>query len=398
MSDFQVNQVNNLDDWNQKPTQGDSLLEDSTAMQNAGLEAQEEESKSIEEIGAQSSEGSLLEQSKEVDPAKAEETVKKDENEDPSKQKEEANTADVLTLDKITSNDLVQELIEKKVLLPWEGDKVETSEDLIELIQNNMDHKLQEVNQQIFDDRLASLPPQYQSIMKYGLNGGQDVQALINSWGEVEQTFNTDISTTEGQESVVKQYLLETGYGSEAMIDKDIKTWTDLGVLEEKATAFKPALEESQMRKVHALEQQQQMQVQQEQQFHQHHMDVIGHSLTSFQLEGADLDRETKGRLFEAAQPQYQSQITGRPIDALEAIVEELKYGQNQDPNLYLELMYFASDPEGFKENLRSSIRSTQAKQRQRTLQTEIRKDISGGHEGLPNHTQQNSTSNNSSW
>lgn len=399
MSEFKVNKVSDLDDWNTPPSGGDSLLENTGALEQSGLTPQEEESSLLENVGS-TNEDSLLEatasKSSQEDSKKTEE--EKDQNEPSVKKQSEELENNILKLEEVTSDALVKELIEKNVLLPWEGEEVKTTQDLIDLIQENMEHKLTEVNNNIFEDKLQSLPPQYQSIIKHGLNGGQDIQSLMESWVRVEKTFNTDINTEEGQEGVVKQYLLETGYGSEAMIDKDIQTWKDLGVLKEKAEAFKPVLEESQIRKVHALEQEQMIKAQQEQQFHEYHLNTINQMLTSFKLEGMELDRETKANLFDAAQPRYQSQITGKPVDTLEAIIEELKYGQNQDPALYLELMYHAADPEGFKENIKTSIKSSIAQERRRTLQTQVRKDISGGDYSPHSYNQTSSRNGDDKW
>jgi hypothetical protein len=359
---FEVKKLPSEELWTGNSQENPSLL--------AGLIDPEKE-KEVDEFVETKLESSLLlnvEKEKEKEEEKTPETeeTKKSEN------VEEANELDGSILS------VLNELSEDGVLSLYENHEIKTKEDLKLLIEDNIIDKLSEVNQNIFEERLSSLPAQFQSIIKYGLSGGTDVKSLLDSWAQVETTFNLDISTEAGQESAVREYLKLTGYGSEEMINQDIQTWKDLGKLEDKASLFKPKLEEYHMSIVAQKEQEVLQQQQYENQYQEAYTQHVAQALTKPELGGVLLDDSVREFLYENSQPIYQSQLTGKGIDALQAVVEELKFGQNANPEFYAELMLHATQPELYKERLLSQLKSSLAIEKERTLRKKVKEEISG--------------------
>lgn len=269
-------------------------------------------------------------------------------------------------------------LAEQGVISLYEDYEIKTKEDLVALVKDNIQDKLSEVNEYIFQEQLQALPPQFQSIMKYGLSGGTDVKSLLESWGEAERVFSIDITSEAGKEQVVRDYLRLTKYGSDEEITQDIQTWKDLGTLDKKAEAFKPKLEEYQMKVIAAKEKEADDANQLELQYTQQYINAVGQVLAKEDINGLKLDKQTKQFIYHNVQPIYQSQLTGKPIDALEAVVEELKYGQNANPEFYSQLLLFATQPEVFMETLKLQLKNNVTIEQERKLRRQVKEGVSG--------------------
>lgn len=272
----------------------------------------------------------------------------------------------------------INALVEEGIIDGFDNYEIKTLEDVKDLIKENIKDKTSAINENIFQETLQQLPPQFQSIIKYGLNGGQDINSLLQSWANVEKVYNIDTTTDGGKEEVVREYLTLSNYGTPEMIEQDIKTWKDLGTLEAKANIYKPQLESYHMQQVAAKEQEAQEEILQKQQYFEAYTQEVGKVLSQADLNGLPLDKATRQYLYENVQPIYQSQLTGEPIDALQAVVEELKFGENANPAFYSELALFATNPELYKDLLRNQLRTELAISKEKTLRKKVQSDISG--------------------
>ena len=297
---------------------------------------------------------------------------------------EDKTTPVVKTLD-TTFLTALEELAKDNIIDLYEDYEIKTLDDVKLLIEDNIKSKLEGVNQNIFEERLQFLPPQFQSIVKYGLNGGSDVQSLLQSWANVENVYTTDISTDAGREQVVREYLQLTNYGTIETINEDIQTWKDLGKLESRANAYKPKLEEYHMQTVAAKEQEALQFQQQKEQYFTEYTNAVGKVLSQETVNGLPLDKTVRQYIFDNSQPIYQSIITGEPIDALQAAVENLKFGQNADPAFYSEALLFLTQPEVYKEYLVTQLKTDLAQTKERTLRKKVQADVTGNNlENVP--------------
>lgn len=354
-----------ITNWD-NPKETESLLEgfevqtDNSALEKSGLQDPETDPNIIPDSVKENKDDSLLE------------NIEKEKTDNLDKSKDDSPEIDSIASAAATL------LAEQGVISLYEDYEIKTKEDLVALVKDNIQDKLSEVNQNIFQEQLEALPPQFQSIMKYGLSGGTDVKSLLESWGEAERVFALDITSDTGKEQVVRDYLRLTKYGSDEEINQDIQTWKDLGTLDKKAEAFKPKLEEHQMRVIAAKEKEADDVRQQELQYTQQYIKAVGQVLSKEDINGLKLDKQTKQFIYQNVQPIYQSQLTGKPIDALEAVVEELKYGQNANPEFYSQLLLFATQPEVFMETLKLQLKNNVTIEQERKLRKQVKEGISG--------------------
>lgn len=288
------------------------------------------------------------------------------------------------TLDPKTT-EYLNKLFEEGVIAPFEDAEIKTYEDFKDLLQVNIKTQLETVQNNILEAELSSLPPQFQSVMKYGMNGGTDVKSLLESWQNAERVVNIDSSTVEGKKQIVAEYLTSVGYGTQEMIAADIKAMEDLGTLDSKVELYKPILEEMQMQKILMKEQEAKNTQLQEQEFQSNFISAVEGVLTQDkEYIGLELPINIKQALYSQSLPQYVSNISGRNLDALEAIVEEAKYGQNANPAFYTELMFHAAYPEEYKAMLLSQVKAEIVENRERKLRTQVQSDM-----GKSNHVSQ---------
>lgn len=273
----------------------------------------------------------------------------------------------------------INDLFEKGVLDPYEGYEIKTKEDLVNLIEDNKRSWEDNLNTQIFEQRLQELNPQFQSIVKYGLNGGQDIQTLLETWKDVENTFSIDDTTDQGKEAIVREYLTLTNYGTPDVINEDIATWKELGKLDSKVDFYKPQLQEYHMSKVAEIEQSAMFEQQQKEQYFNMYTNEVGKVLNQDKIAGLDLDQNLKAYLYENVQPIYRSSLTNEPIDALQAVVEDLKFGENANPEFYTELLLHATNPDAYKQMLLTQLKTEAAISTEKVLRKQVQRDITGG-------------------
>lgn len=275
--------------------------------------------------------------------------------------------------------DAINSLADTGIIDLFESREIKTIEDVKDLIAANIEEKISATNENIFQEQLSALPPQFQSIINYGLDGGTNVQQLVQQWAATEQAFSIDTTTDEGKAEAIRQYLTLTNYGTPEVINQDIETWKGLNKLDEKVAIFKPKLEQFHVEQVKNIEREAATEALQEQAYHANYTEAVGRTLSEDNLNGLVLPNNVKQFVYENTQPLYQSQLTGRPIDALQAVVEELKFGQNANPAFYAELLLHATQPEMYRELFSSRMKENVAVNTERKLRSSAARDASGG-------------------
>lgn len=289
-------------------------------------------------------------------------------------------------------------LADEGVIDLFDNREIKTVEDLKDLLAANVEDKISAVNENIFNETIASLPTQFQSIIRYGLDGGQDVQMLVQQWAATEQAFSLDVSTDEGKADAIRQYLTLTGYGSPEVINKDIETWKGLNMLDEKVAIFKPKLEQFHVEQVKQTENEAKAVAEQTARYQNSYTEAVGQTLSQADLNGLVLPNEIKQFVYENTQPLFQSQLTGQPVDALQAIVEELKFGQNVNPGFYAELLLHATQPEVYRDLITNSLKESVAINTERTLRKRVNAEVAGGVDVQKQPTPQQRNTANDRW
>ncbi len=285
--------------------------------------------------------------------------------EDETKKKKFSSKADLVNF---TNN-----LIEKKILIPFDDDKKledYTIADFEELYEVNAQEKEKKVREEVPAQFFQSLPEELQYAAKYVADGGKDLKGLFQALAQSRQITEIDITTEEGQESAVRQYLLATNYGSSDEIDEEIQALKDRNELSKKASKFKPKLDNMQNQIIASkLKREETLREQRENQAAAY-TDNIYKVLEPGTLNGLKVDRKTQNLLFSGlVQPNYPS-VSGKSTNLLGHLLEKYQF---VEPNhaLVAEALWLLADPEGYKTKVREIQKKDVVAQTVRTLKTE---------------------------
>jgi hypothetical protein len=275
---------------------------------------------------------------------------------------------------RVDKNGLIEtvgKLIEKGTLLPFDdGKKLEeySAKDWEELIEANLQERERAIREQTPKEFFESLPDELQYAAKYVADGGSDLKGLFRALASVEESRSLDPATDS--DVIARQYLQATQFGTAEEIAEQIQEWQDLGVLEKKAGGFKPKLDRMHEEMVQAqLAQQENMKKQREQAMKQY-QDNVYETLKTGELNGVKLDKKTQAFLFtEMTQAKYQS-MSGRQVNLLGHLLEKYQYTEPRY-DLIAEAMWLLSNPDEYKENIKTQAKNAAAAETVRQLKTE---------------------------
>lgn len=253
--------------------------------------------------------------------------------------------------------------------------------DIEELWQANLDNLKNEVAAETPKEFFESLPEELQFAAKYVADGGQDLKGLFRALAQVEEVRELDPSKDTDQETIIRNYLQATQFGTAEEIEEELTTWKDLGVLEKKAKQFKPKLDQMQEEIVQAQLAEQEARKQQQQEAADAYMQNVFEALRPAEINGLKLDKKIQAQLYTGlTQPQYPS-ISGRPTNLLGHLLEKYQF---VDPNypLIAEALWLLSDPDGYRSELKKQGKNAAVEQTVRQLKTEqSRKNTSSSYE-----------------
>jgi hypothetical protein len=269
--------------------------------------------------------------------------------------------------------ELVKKLIDSGKLIPFDDDKpIEeySLNDFEELIEANFAERENKVKQEVPVEFFDALPEELQVAAKYVADGGEDLKGLFRVLSEVEEKRTLDPKNPKDQESIIREYLRATNFGTEEEIDEEIYAWKDREELESKALKFKPKLDKMQEQVVaQKLAQQEQMRKQQ-QAAAQAYMTNVYETLNAGELGGVKLDKKTQGMLYSGlVQPNYPS-ISGKQTNMLGHLLEKYQYVEPRH-DLIAEALWLLADPEGYKAKIKEKGSNETVEKTVRTLKTE---------------------------
>ena len=248
-------------------------------------------------------------------------------------------------------SDVFDKLIKAEKIVPFDdGKSLEdyTAKDWEELIDANLQEKANEVRRETPKQFFASLPQELQIAARYVADGGQDLKGLFNTLGSVEETKSLNIKSETDQETIIKEYLGATGYGTSEEIAEEIEIWKDLGKLEKQASKFKPKLDKMQEKIVGKKLQEQDLKRKQQEHASKQYMSNVYETLKEGNLGDIKVDRKTQAMLYNGlVQPSYPS-VSGKNTNLLGHLLEKYQF---VEPNYTLisEALWLLSDPTGYK-------------------------------------------------
>ena len=248
-------------------------------------------------------------------------------------------------------SDVFSKLIKDDKIVPFDDDKEledYTAKDWEELIQANLEEKANQVRRETPKQFFASLPEELQVAARYVADGGQDLKGLFSTLAQVEKTKELSIKKEQDQETIIREYLGATGYGTQEEISEEIEIWKDLGKLEKQASKFKPKLDKMQEKVVAKKIEEQELKRKQQEQASKQYMSSVYETLKDGTLGDIKVDKRTQTMLYNGlVQPSYPS-VSGRNTNLLGHLLEKYQF---VEPNYTLisEALWLLQDPDGYK-------------------------------------------------
>ena len=269
-------------------------------------------------------------------------------------------------------SDVFSKLIKDEKIIPFDDDKElddYSAKDWEELIQANLDEKVNQVRKETPKQFFNSLPEELQIAAKYVADGGKDLKTLFGALSKVEETRELDVKNENDQEQIIREYLGATGYGTAEEIKEEIDIWKDLGKLEQQANKFKPKLDKMQEKVVAKRLQEQEMRKKKQQQASETYMNSVYETLKGGEINEIKLDRKTQSLLYNGlVEPAYPS-ISGKNTNLLGHLLEKYQFVEPNYP-LITEALWLLADPKGYKAKLMEKGESVATEKTVRKLKT----------------------------
>ena len=269
-------------------------------------------------------------------------------------------------------SDVFAKLIKDDKIIPFDDDKElddYSPKDWEELIQANLDEKVNKVRKETPKQFFKSLPEELQIAARYVADGGKDLKGLFGALSRVEESRTLDIKKEKDQERIIKEYLGATGYGNEDEISEEIEIWKDLGKLETQASKFKPKLDKMQEKVVAKRLQEQEMKKKQQQKASESYMANVYETLKGGEINSIKVDRKTQALLYNGlVEPSYPS-ITGKNTNLLGHLLEKYQFVEPNYP-LITEALWLLADPKGYKQGLMEKGETVATEKTVRKLKT----------------------------
>lgn len=252
--------------------------------------------------------------------------------------------------------DLAKKMIEEGTLFGFDDDKdLEdySTKDFRELFEANFQEREAQIRQNTPKEFFNALPQELQVAAKYVADGGTDLKGLFRTLSHVEEVMELNPENENHQAEIARQYLTATNFGTPEEIHEEIQEWADIEKLEKKAKQFKPKLDKMQEKIIaQQLAAQEQKKAQQEQAAAQY-MDNVYNTLSEGKIGDIKLDKKIQNHLYAGlVQPNYPS-ISGKPTNLLGHLLEKYQFVEPRH-DLIAEALWLLSDPEGYKEKVKS--------------------------------------------
>jgi len=281
--------------------------------------------------------------------------------------------------DKDALYQMTKKLIEKKLITPFDDDKPleeYTVADYEELYEANDSEKQRKLESEVPVKFFNSLPDKLKFAAKYAADGGQDLEGLFFHLGQAERVAKLDPGTEVGSEAIARQYLQSTEFGDAAEIEEQLNEWKDIdGMLEKKATQFKPKLDALQEKYIaYKVQEQEELRKEQIEQS-QHYMKNIYEILEPGELNGVKLDKKTQSLLYTGlTQPKFATP-NGKQTNLLGHLLDKYQFVEPRH-DLIAEALWLLADPEGYKAKLREGGKKEAVTDAVRKLKTEEARKI----------------------
>lgn len=262
-------------------------------------------------------------------------------------------------------------------------------EDLSDLNQDNKEKELKETYRQEF---FNSLPGHLKYVAQHLADETVDPLAVYASLARVEQTRQLDPSDTNDQETIARNYLTVTDFGTAEEIAEQIEEWKEANVLGKKVTTFKPKLDAMEEQQLVAYTQQAEQQKQEQQRAAEWYAGSVEEVLKTGSIGGSKIDRKKQQQLYHSLLLDMQpSPRTGQPTNAVWRKLEEIQVVK-PDFDFFLEIADHILNRDEYKNGLRQEGANDQQSKITKQIKTLQGTGANSGH-SIQGEQQQKRTS-----
>lgn len=205
----------------------------------------------------------------------------------------------VVRLDE-SAQKLFNKLIADKHIFGFQDGKIETEKDIQDLLDANINHKVEAIRNEAIQGAIQSLNPAMQAVLNYAqyVEDPSEILPFLTANSNVKQIGTLDETKPLDQERIVRERMKLNG-DSEDLIAAEIQDLKDRGKLEERAKTYKPHLTQYYERQAQQLLQQRQQEEQTYIATVQKNEQSIRGILDAPDFEGVKLKAAHKGVVYE---------------------------------------------------------------------------------------------------
>jgi len=248
-------------------------------------------------------------------------------------------------------------LVKKGVLQLFDdGKDVEkyTIDDFEELIEANISSHVGRTAEHAPIEIFKQLPEEVQAVIHYAMNGGHDMKSLFGQLAKTQETFDLNIDNEEDQETIARQYLNATDFGTMEEIEDEINDLKDRNGLAKYAERYKPKLDAKQADVIEKRLKTQQAAQDRKVQMEKNYQDVVYNVLNSNTLNGIPLNNKIQTMLYYGLtdSTKYQD-AKGNSTNALGFLLEQHQFGAKANPSLVAEALWLLADPDHYRNSVK---------------------------------------------
>lgn len=261
---------------------------------------------------------------------------------------------------------LFSNLINEKVLFGFQDGKIETVKDVQDLLDANLNHRIEAQQKEIYDGVFRSMTPAMQAVLQYAgqVTSPSELLPLLQSTSNIEKFASLDPENPVHQELIVRERMRMNG-DPDTIIEAEITDLKDRAKLAEKAKAYKPVLQQFYEKQAQQLvsdrQREEQDYFQQVQQNDQH----IRKVLDSESFDGIKMKNTHKGVVYELLAVPREEYGGGVGLySVIDRLFQEGKFDR------LAKIALLAGDEKGFEEVFSTKLKFQNADSQLRKLNT----------------------------
>lgn len=265
-----------------------------------------------------------------------------------SSDKSESHTAMIEAAERLVKKGILQLFDDGKNVNDY------TANDFEELIEANISSHVGVAAENAPVQIFSQLPEEVQAVIHYALNGGHDMKSLFSQLAKTQETFDLNINDEGDQETIARQYLNATDFGTLEEIEDEINELKDRGTLAKYAERYKPKLDAKQAEVIEKRLKTQQAAQDRKEQMEKNYQDVVYNTLNANNLNGIPLNNKIQTMLYYGLtdSSKYQD-AKGNPTNALGFLLEQHQFGAKANPSLVAEALWLLADPDHYRNSIK---------------------------------------------